>query len=343
MDRFNTDMPELRVRRDDPATCKLFEDEDPRAGLADGEARLLVERFALSANNVTYAVYGDRLGYWRFFPAPADWGRVPAWGYARVVASRAPELAEGGRVVGLVPMGTRFTVAPKSHRLGFTDASPHRAELSPVYNHYVSIGGEGDDAELVMRPLFTTSVLLDLVLTDAETVVLTSASSKTAYGLAHLLRERSVRTIGLTSAQRTAWVESLGLYDLVLAYDRIEELDPEPAILVDFAGDRRIVRAVHEQAALERSLLVGFTHRDAVRDDAPIPGPKPEFFFAPDEIPKRGAELARRYAEAWPAFAPVVERAMRIERIGDGHELERVWRALVAGRADPAAGYVVSL
>jgi hypothetical protein len=335
-------MPELRVHRDDPTSCELFEDEAPR-DLEEGEARLGVERFALSANNVTYAVYGDRLRYWSLFPAPDGWGRVPAWSYARVEESRSPGLAEGTRVFGLGPMGTRLTVVPKSHSLGFVDTARHRTEMPPVYNQYLSLAGEGDDAELVMRPLFITSVLLDMTLGDEGPVVLTSASSKTAYGLAHLRRERGLATVALTSAPRTAFVEQLDLYDRVLPYDRIGELELHRATLVDFAGDRRLVRAVHERVALERSILVGFTHRDAARDDAPVPAPEPVFFFAPDEIVRRGAELGARYAAAWPAFAPVVERTVRIERVRDGAGLERLWRALVAGRADPAAGYVVSL
>lgn len=34
--------------------------------LADGEARFIVEHFALTANNVTYAVHGEDFAYWRF-------------------------------------------------------------------------------------------------------------------------------------------------------------------------------------------------------------------------------------------------------------------------------------
>jgi len=215
-------MPELRVRRDDLASCELVEGEQRREDLAGGQAQLLVERFALSANNITYAALGDQLGYWRLFPTPEGWGRIPAWGYARVVGSRSPALVEGQRMFGLVPMGTYVTVRPAPHPIGFVDAAPHRAELSPVYNQYLSVEGEGDDAALVMRPLFGTSVLLDQVLSEAgfngaRAVVLTSASSKTAYGLAHLLRERPVQTIGLTSAARRGWVDGLGLYDAVLA------------------------------------------------------------------------------------------------------------------------------
>jgi hypothetical protein len=227
------------------------------------------------------------------------------------------------------------------------DTAPHRAALSPVYNRYLSVGEEADDAALVMRPLFGASVVLDLELEGATgTVVLTSASSKTAYGLAHLLRERSVRTVGLTSRARRAWVEGLGLYDAVLGYDEIDRLDVTGgAVLVDLAGDRTLVRRVHERLgdALARSILVGFTHRDSAVDDAPLPGPVPRFFFAPDEIVRRGREFGRRYGEAWRGFAPVVEKTMRIERVTDGDGLVRVYRALLAGCADPAVGYVVSL
>ncbi|MBA2383128.1 MAG: DUF2855 family protein [Actinobacteria bacterium] len=107
--------------------------------------------------------------------------------------------------------------------------APHRAELARAYNQYLTVEGEGDETALVMRPLFVTSVLLDLLLGEeapdrVQTVVLTSASSKTAYRLAHLLSERPVQTIGLTSAGRLAWVQSLELYDAVLAYDGLHDL-----------------------------------------------------------------------------------------------------------------------
>jgi len=169
-----------------------------------------------------------------------------------------------------------------------------------------------------------------------------------------------VQTVGLTSAARLEWVEALGLYDAVLPYDaagdlargggagaddRREVAGGAGAVLVDFAGDAALLRRIHETLgyALVRSILVGFTHRRAPADEAPMPGPKPEFFFAPDEMVRRGRELGRRYAEAWPGFAPVVERALRIVRVEGGDELVRVYRELLEGRADPAAGHVVSL
>ena len=344
-------VPELLVRRDDLATCRLVDGEPRREELRDGEAQLLVERLALTTNNITYAVYGDRLGYWRLFPAPEGWGRIPAWGYARVIGSGTGALPEGARVFGTVPIGRHLTVRPAPQPAGFMDVSPHRAGLSPIYNLYRPVEREGEDAELIMRPLFGTAVVLDGALAEpgldeVQTVVLTSASSKTAYGLGHLLRGRPVRTVALTSEARRAWVDGLGIYDEVLGYDELSALRSSGgAVLIDFAGDRALVRAVHDRlaGALVRSILVGFTHGRGERGESPPAGPEVEFFFAPDEIVRRGREFAQRYAEAWRGFAPVAARALHVRRITDGEQLLHVYRDLLGGRADPADGYVVSL
>ena len=345
-------MAELRVWRDHPLACEMVDGDSRPTDLAEGEAQLLIERFGLTSNNVSYAALGDQLGYWRAFPAPREgWGRVPAWGYARAVASRSPALAEGQFVFGLVPMASYVTVRPGPHSSGFIDTAPHRAPLAPVYNQYVWASPEGDDAELIMRPLFGTSVLLDLVLSEAglfgaDTIVLTSASAKTAYGLAYLLREGPAATIGLTSRPRRPWVERLGLYGAVFAYDELDDVAPAGrVVLVDFTDDRSLMRALHERLAeqLVRSISVGFTHWRGRGDDDPLPGPAPQFFFTPDEMSRRGRELAQRYVAAWQGFASVLEWSLRLERVTDGDGLVRAWRELVEGRMDPAKGYVVSL
>jgi hypothetical protein len=341
-------MPELRVRRDDPGKCALV-DVPPPDDLVDGEALLLVERFALTTNNITYALLGDRLGYWRLFPTDDAWGRVPAWGNCRVVSSRSPALAADERFFGLVPMGPHLTVRPVGLSAGFTDSTPHRAGLSPVYNGYLPATGADSDVALVMRPLFGTSVVLDLVLagsgfSGADTVVLTSASSKTGYGLAYLLRDRPVTVIGLTTTSRRPWVAGLNLYDAVRGYDELDSLAaPGGALLVDFAGDPGLLRGIHRRLgrALLRSILVGFTHRQPQPSAEALPGPVPEFFFAPDEMVRRRRELSLRYPEAWRGFAPVADASMRIVTISDGEQLLRTYRDLYAGRIDPAIGHVV--
>ena len=79
------------------------------APLADGEARLRVDAFGFTANNVTYAAAGDMIGYWNFFPAPdtdddVNWGRVPVWGFADVVESLSDYVVDGDRLFGYFPM-----------------------------------------------------------------------------------------------------------------------------------------------------------------------------------------------------------------------------------------------
>ena len=64
----------------------------PLPPLGDGEVRLRVESFSVTANNVTYAVAGDAFGYWNFFPGEGDWGVVPMWGHAVVEQSRHDEI-----------------------------------------------------------------------------------------------------------------------------------------------------------------------------------------------------------------------------------------------------------
>jgi hypothetical protein len=88
---------------------------DPPA-LAEGEARLAIERFALTANNITYGVFGQAMRYWDFFPGPEGWGRIPVWGHARVEASNHPDLAVGQRFYGYWPMSTHLTVTPRKTR-----------------------------------------------------------------------------------------------------------------------------------------------------------------------------------------------------------------------------------
>ncbi len=182
---------------------------------------LEVESFGLTSNNVTYAVMGDAMSYWRFFPAEEGWGRVPVWGFARVAASASDEVPEGGRVYGYLPPSTHLVVAPERVAGGgFVDGSPHRADLPAVYNEYTSAPpaprGDEDDRQVLFRPLFGTSFLIDDFLDeggflDGAQVVISSASSKTALGTAFMLSRRDgVRVVGLTSPGRTGFVEGLG-------------------------------------------------------------------------------------------------------------------------------------
>ena len=293
--------------------------------LEDQQVRLAVDAFGITANNITYAVFGDMMAYWNFFPSPSgdDFGVIPVWGFADVVESRFDGIAEGERVYGYFPMGDELVVTADRVKPGsFVDVSDHRLKLPAAYNSYVRCAGDPtydaarEDATMLLQPLFFTSFLIDDFLADndffgATQVVATSASSKTGFGTAHMLAKRDgLKIIGLTSASNVEFVQSLGCYDEVVTYDDIANLSVDPTVLIDFAGNQNVVRAVHERFGddLKHSAIIGGTHWDADRPEpAPMPGAKPELFFAPARIEVRAkdwgvSEMQRQLGEAFGVF-----------------------------------------
>ena len=355
-------MPDVEVRRDDIRTTRVVEGEARADAVADGDVQLHVERFGISANNVTYAAMGDALRYWTFFPASGEgWGRVPVWGFGDVVASAVEGVAVGERFYGYFPMSSYVTMRPRPGGPGFADVAEHRAELPAVYNQYLRTPPDAThlDETLLLRPLYGTSFLLEDFLRSGgdlgpTTLVLASASSKTAYGLAFLLARASdaPRVVGLTSPGNREFVASLGVYDDVLAYDDAGGLGQgdAPLVFVDMAGDAAVRAGVHEAAGerLQRSVLVGVTHWDAPQVDGDLPGPKPEFFFAPAHLEALtaqigSAELQRRLGEAWQDLLGQLGDWMEVVHHEGTDALEGLWRAFADGDVDPRRGHVVRL
>jgi hypothetical protein len=339
--------------------------------LKQGQILLHVDKFALTANNITYGAAGDSIGYWKFFPAQDGWGRIPVWGYANVIASKNEALPIGERVYGYLPISTHVIVdAAKITPMTFIDGAAHRAALPPVYNQYQRVGADqayfaGHEDEIALyRPLFSTSFLIDDFLAEndffgARNVVLTSASSKTALGLAQLLhdhRKGQVKVIGLTSPANVPFVERTGYYDRIVPYAGVIDLDALlPTLQVDFAGDTKLRATIHTHFAdqLKYSCIVGATHwedlaRGPSAERTPLPGAKPIFFFAPDRIVKRsadwgGAGVAKRIGEALFAFAASAKPWMQIVQ-GRGHAaIEKVYGEFISGKTNPAEGHILSV
>jgi len=158
------------------------------------------------------------------------------------------------------------------------------------------------------------------------------------------------RAIGLTSAANREFVESLGFYDQVLTYDEIGALADVPAVFVDMAGNTKVTRSIHEQlgGSLKYSQRIGGTHWDAGGDDADIPGPRREFFFAPAQIKKRIGDwgpqgLQEKLGASLEAFIESSAKWLQVERGYGRDDVERVYRATLDGSANPAQGNILSL
>jgi uncharacterized protein DUF2855 len=350
------------IKRDDLHDCRLAEGEIDPAG--PGQAVLRVDTFGLTTNNITYAVFGEAMSYWDFFPAEEGWGRMPVWGFADVEDPGDTELDEGTRVFGYLPPSSRVVMMPQGvDEQGFFDASPHRSNLPSPYNRYtfteaMPVYDPEREAELMLLwPLFYTSFLLDDFLGGegmfgARVVVLSSASSKTALGAAFQLAQREgIEVVGLTSSERVDFVEGLSLYDRVVGYSEADSLPREPAVYVDVSGDGAVRAAVHERYGddLRHSAVVGATHFEqlAPEEARSLPGPNPQFFFAPDQVRRRTADWGRegldsRFAGAWGPFVEWASGWLEVVRREGGEEIRRTYLELLDGDADPSTGYALS-
>ena len=359
-------MTQVLVRRDAIGTSEVRDTPAPQIGA--GEILLAVEQFAVTANNVTYAAMGDGMKYWDFFPAPAKdagtFGIVPVWGHAHVAASNVEGFAVGERVYGYLPMASHLVVSPGAVKPGsFADTAPHRQHLAAVYNQYRRLGADPghhadrEDVRSVFEPLFMTSWLIRAMFAKegwhgADTLVMTSSSSKTALALAHVAKAQSpeIARIGLTSAGNVDFVRGTGLYDRVLPYDGIAALAGANAVSVDFAGSGTVLRSVHEALGegLKYSCLVGLTHWEDRGGAGEMPGPKPILFFAPAHMATMLAEMGgdgfgRAVAQSWNAFASDAEKLVRIAPVQGLEAGAEAFKALVDGSAKPDVGVVVRL
>lgn len=337
--------------------------EESGLELDSGEILLRIDKFALTANNITYAVVGDGFGYWNFFPTgDDDWGIVPVWGFATVITSQHDDIAEGERVYGYLPMATHLVVKPdKVSEGGFLDGAAHRKSMASVYNQYHRLGtaiGEHENERAIFEPLFLTSFLIENAMRDAgwhgaEAVVLTSASSKTAMALAAVCKSQSpaIKRIGMTSPPNRDFVEGTGLYDQILTYDELGMAVKDMAVVsVDFAGNSKLLQAIHDhwQDELKYSCLVGATHVEERKGTGELKGPKPILFFAPTAaetlIGEIGpAEFRRRIDAQFSQFVKQMAQHLAIEYIDGDAALEAAYRQMLAGDVAPSRGLVCRL
>jgi hypothetical protein len=347
--------------------------DTPPVALAPGEARLRIDLFALTANNVTYGAFGESMHYWDFFPTgEAETGCIPVWGFATVSGSRVDGVDVGERFYGYWPMADEVVLAPvRVIAEGFFDGVPHRRELPEVYNRYLRCSSdpmyrsEHEPLKALLQPLFITSFLIDDFLADnaffgATTVLVSSASSKTAYGLGFCLARRRgepgiPKVVGLTSPANLAFTRGIGCYDDVVAYADVTTLPAgERAVYVDMSGDAALRAAVHGHwgERLAYSCSVGGTHWQALGGGKGLPGPRPVLFFAPAQIKKRVAEwgaigLQQRLASAWQGFLERVADPqapwLRVVSATGREAVQSTYSALLDGRVAASQGRVLAL
>jgi len=365
-------MKRLLVNRADFNETILVESE--LGALADDHIRVDVGPFALTANNITYMVTGDMIGYWQYFQPKAyglmpkggedkSWGCMPVWGYGLVTQSNHKDIAVGSKIYGFFPVTDAIDMKPvKLTPTGFIDGVDHRKDGHSVYNSYSLTAGDPsfgahEDLQPVLRPLFTTSFLIDDFLArenffGAEQILMLSASSKTALGTAYCLSARGdMKVAGLTSLGNVDFVKGTGFYGDVHSYDKISDMDGNvKTAIVDMAGNGDVTTALYEHFGenIVYNCMVGKSHWQGGAPKRPSAGAPPVMFFAPDQAKQRFADwgpagFAQKLGERWMPFCESAADWMTLSHETGHSAFMDVYDDFLAGRAKPADGKLFSL
>ena len=366
-------MSEFQTNRNDLTKTRIIKTDinHARENLNQGQILVQVDRFAFTANNVTYGAAGDTIGYWKFFPAREDaqndWGCLPVWGFATIVGSILDGLIEGERVYGYFPPADFLVMRPIKLTSGrFVDGSIHRAELPAVYNNYVRLDNESgydqsvDNIRALLNPLHITSFCLcDALKSEtfygAEQIIVLSASSKTAIGMAQGLLDSGVspEILGITSRSNYDFVRSLGCYSHVYCYDELDTLDSvKPSVIIDMSGNREVLGAIHESlgSRMLNCINVGMTHWDTLANNDPVGAKinrdRSNFFFAPAHVQKRIGDWGhdvfnQRATEFMIRRMRQSTNWMRITEVNGFDSFVGIYDAIVAGDMNPEEGVIV--
>ena len=342
--------------------------------LNEGEIIVEIESFAFTSNNVTYGVAGEMMGYWKFFPSTKDpeniWGCIPMWGFAKIKHSNNEELKTGERLFGYFPASNILVMKPiKVSQKTFIDGQDHRKDLPPVYNNYIRLNNEdsynkdNDNLRALLFPLHITSFCLCDYLQyedylGAEQIIIVSASSKTAIGLAQGLHREKGRpeVVGLTSKRNLDFVKDLNSYDHVITYDELDNINIDsPAVMVDMAGNREILGKLHSSLGnkMIKCITVGMTHWDneTTADDTMgqlMNRKRTEFFFAPDHIQKRISDWGTEgYNQKTSSFmdtrAEQSKSWMNIKEVSGLDNFLSTYDNVIQGDINPNEGIIVNI
>ena len=160
-----------------------------------------------------------------------------------------------------------------------------------------------------------------------------------------------MRAIGLTSAGNADFVKSLGCYNEIVTYDAIDSLSAkQPVAFVDMAGSAGVRALLHNHFGdmMRYSSRVGLTHQDAASDNKFLPDAKPTWFFAPDQIRKRGKEwgpggLDQRFGAVWAGFTSAMGSKLDIVASRGPRAVQCIYLDTLRGNVRPEQAHMLSM
>jgi hypothetical protein len=348
------------VSQSDPSKVRIAENtvRETKAN----EILLRIERFGFTSNNITYVALGKKFQYFDFFPVGHEEANPPVWGVGTVVVSHCSSVNVGERIYGYFPMAKYVHLTPISIRPShFYVSRPQLPADRAVYHQYFRSQHDPDyassqeDHMMIFRPLWGTSFFLDDFLQfekyyGVKTIVVSSASSKTAYCFALLLKGKGNHVIGLTSKGNVPFVHSLQLYDKVVSYDELDHLPLNEKILyIDVAGnpslDNRIFARMGDH--IVKRVSVGMSHFDgSTATFGDQVRKKSVNFFAPDWIKKRfeisKGDVVERRVRAWQELLEYAKQCVHLDYVVGPEGIKKVYLDMLKGKAKPDSGFILS-
>ncbi|KAJ7194225.1 hypothetical protein GGX14DRAFT_586804 [Mycena pura] len=374
----------------------------PTQDLPPNHVLIKVERFGFSANNITYQALGEQphFRYFDFHYAPEagnvsakSHGLVPVWGFGTIVASSHPKISPGEHVYGYFAP-SRYLLVPVSpsdvNRHAFYVPRPHLPADRRPYNQIRRCAADpeytptalGEDLTMLYRPLFWTAYWFEDWLHStgyrgATRVLLSSASAKTAFCVAYLIRKRrargetssSLKIVGLTSARNLAFTRGLGLYDEVVEYGAAEAaLAQAPGqnkwVYADVAGNVALNARLfaHLGKALVASIALGMASLEPASKQAAaldfqtnkFTGAEPpataqlETFFMVEWLSVRQRQLApdeivRRQRQVWTELMADCVPWVRLVHVSGANEVKRAYDEITKTGFSADVGYIWSM
>ncbi|KAJ7056649.1 hypothetical protein C8F01DRAFT_1154442 [Mycena amicta] len=350
----------------------------PTQTLPQNHVLIRVERFGFSANNVTYEALGEQthFRYFDFHAAPETGkvsskthGLVPVWGFGTVVASTHPKIPLGERVYGYL--------AP--YRRPYNQII--RCSSDPEYTPTEL----GEDLTMLYRPLFWTAYWFEdwthsVGYRGATSVLISSASAKTAFCAAYLVRKRRARAeadpglkiVGLTSKRNVAFTRGLGLYDEVVDYDALESTlkgEKTKWLYVDVAGsdalnsrlfthfkDGELIAAValgmtSLSPASQKAATLSWQTNTFTEEDSSLQKTSEnqlETFFMVEWLNVRKHQLSmqeifRRQQQAWMELMKDCVPWVRLVRVSGAEAVKKAYDEVEKKGFSPDVGYIWSL
>jgi len=232
----------------------------------------------------------------------------------------------------------------------------YRCANDPQYDQQM------EDFIMLFRPLFWTSFWCHDWMSlnswfGAKTVIISSASSKTSFCLAYLAKKNTtnqqspLHIIGLTSKSNTNFTKSLGLYDEVLTYKQIKDIDVSraPFAYVDVTGNPELYSSLvfHiGKPKLVKAVSLGMTQHDSASEGVGFKGL--EIFFTPEWMKKRRESLSVEdivniTGRAWEWLLEDCEKWIKIKKMNGKDEVESGYKEVLTGKVSPDYGFVFSM